>query len=175
MCLQLGQPKKRQESVLPLSVLHNEYSCTSHLQPHAHYRSTSTKVLLPPFPIPYATQLAGLGCQCRISPPRAVPRSITLSLPSLAFQTNLSLFTVLVILAMTASITIAFDYSDNEAIECPGSQPGPPPDPKWLRITVEGEHAITQVSPLSIHICCAHIDECPASDVPPYPSSRVPH
>ena len=45
---------------------------------------------------------------------------------------------------MPAHITIAFDNSDDS--DDPATLlPVPRPEPKWLRVNVEGERAITQV------------------------------
>ncbi|PIL35260.1 hypothetical protein GSI_01985 [Ganoderma sinense ZZ0214-1] len=49
---------------------------------------------------------------------------------------------VLTRIGYPASITIAFDYSDNNVADLTAV---PRPDPKWLRVTVEGEHAITHM------------------------------
>ncbi|KAI1788244.1 hypothetical protein LXA43DRAFT_1097463 [Ganoderma leucocontextum] len=43
---------------------------------------------------------------------------------------------------MSAIMTIALDYSENDDFD---ANTVPLPDPKWLRVTVEGERAITQM------------------------------
>ena len=101
------------------------------------------------FPILYATMLAA-SSPCMISPPGPDFCRVPLPHPQvLQPQTLSSPLQANATLAMQASITISFDYSDDDDVDLAAV---PPPDPKWLRITVEGERAITHVSQPSISI-----------------------
>ena len=87
---------------------------------------------------------------CMISPPGPDFCRVPLPHPQvLQPQTLSSPLRANATLAMQASITISFDYSDDDDVDLAAV---PPPDPKWLRITVEGERTITHVSQPSISI-----------------------
>ena len=115
----------------------------------AQYQAPFFEIMCTLFPIVYATLLAA-SSSCMILPPR--PDFCRAPLPhpqALQPQTLLSPLRANATLAMQASIMISFDYSDDDDVDLAAV---PPPDPKWLRITVEGERAITQVSRPSFSI-----------------------